>query len=61
MSATHDPIAPPRFGRALADGVPGARFVEVSEASHGVTIQHAEQINTLLREHLTRAEALHHS
>ena len=40
---------------------PGARFVEVSEASHGVTIQHAEQINTLLREHLTRAEALRHS
>jgi pimeloyl-ACP methyl ester carboxylesterase len=61
VSATHDPIAPPRYGRALAQGVPGARFVEVGEASHGVTIQHAEQINTLLREHLTRAEALRHS
>ena len=57
VSATHDPIAPPRYGRALAEGVPGARFVEVSGASHGVTIQHAEQINTLLREHLTQAEA----
>lgn len=61
VSATHDPIAPPRYGRALAQGVPGARFVEVSEASHGVTIQRAEQINSLLREHLTGAEALRHS
>jgi pimeloyl-ACP methyl ester carboxylesterase len=43
------------------DGVPGAGFVEVSDASHGVTIQRAEQINTLLREHLTRTEALRHS
>jgi pimeloyl-ACP methyl ester carboxylesterase len=61
VSAEHDPIAPPRYGRALAEGVPGARFVEVGDASHGVTIQHAEQINTLLREHLTRAEALRHA
>lgn len=58
VSATHDPIAPPRYGRALAEGVPGARFVEIPDASHGVTIQHAEQINRLLKEHLARAEAL---
>ncbi|HEX8363304.1 MAG TPA: alpha/beta fold hydrolase [Longimicrobium sp.] len=58
VSATHDPIAPPRYGRALAEGVPGARFVEIPEASHGVTIQHAEQINTLLKEHLAQAEEL---
>jgi len=56
VSAEHDPIAPPRFGRALAAGVSGARFVEIAGASHGVTIQCAEPINALLQEHLTRAE-----
>jgi pimeloyl-ACP methyl ester carboxylesterase len=56
VSAEHDPIAPPRFGRALAAAVPGARFVEVAGASHGVTIQCATEINALLRDHLTRAE-----
>jgi pimeloyl-ACP methyl ester carboxylesterase len=56
VSAEHDPIAPPRFGRALAAGVPGARYVELAGASHGVTIQCAEQINALLQEHFTRAE-----
>ncbi|HET7229674.1 MAG TPA: alpha/beta fold hydrolase, partial [Longimicrobium sp.] len=28
MSAAHDPIAPPRHGRALAAAIPGARYVE---------------------------------
>lgn len=58
VSATHDPIAPPRYGRALAEGVPGARFVKIPDASHGVTIQRAEQINRLLKEHFARAEEL---
>ncbi|MCY1045673.1 alpha/beta fold hydrolase [Corallococcus sp. bb12-1] len=57
VSATHDPIAPPSAGQALAAGVPGARYVEVPNASHGVTLRFAERINALLREHLDRAEA----
>ncbi|HEX8536379.1 MAG TPA: alpha/beta fold hydrolase [Cystobacter sp.] len=57
VSATEDPIAPPRLGRVLGEGIPGARYVEVPGASHGVTIQHAGRINTLLREHLARADA----
>lgn len=52
VSATEDPIAPPRVGRTLADAIPGAKFVEIPSASHGVVIQHADRINQLLLEHL---------
>jgi pimeloyl-ACP methyl ester carboxylesterase len=51
VSATHDPIAPPYAGRAIAAGVPGARYVEIPDASHGVPVQHADRINDLLLEH----------
>jgi len=56
VSAEHDPIAPPAFGRALAAGIPKARYVEIPGASHGVTIQMAGRINELLAEHMTAAE-----
>lgn len=57
VSAEHDPIAPPRFGAKLAEAIPGARYAEIGDASHGVTIQHAVKINAMLRDHLTAAEA----
>jgi pimeloyl-ACP methyl ester carboxylesterase len=57
VSAAHDPIAPPRLGRALAEGIPGARYLEFPEASHGLPLQLPERINTLLHEHFTRASA----
>lgn len=57
VSAEHDPIAPPPLGRALAAGIPGARFVEIPRASHGVPIHDAARINQLLGEHLAAAEA----
>jgi pimeloyl-ACP methyl ester carboxylesterase len=56
-SAAHDPIAPPRFGRALARAVPGARYEEFAAASHGMTIHCADRVNALLRDHMTAAEA----
>ena len=52
VSAAHDPIAPPRGGRSLAEGVAGARYVEFGAASHGVPIQRAGDVNGLLLEHL---------
>ena len=57
VSAAHDPIAPPRFGRALASALPGARFVEFPDAAHGLPIQHAAAVNTLLAEHFDRVES----
>lgn len=56
VSAFHDRIARPEFGRALAAGVPGARYVEIANASHGVPIERPEQINNLLLEHFTQTK-----
>jgi pimeloyl-ACP methyl ester carboxylesterase len=55
-AATFDPIARPPLGRALAKGIPGARYVEFSDASHGMTIQFANRTNALLREHIDAAQ-----
>ena len=55
VSARHDPIARPRAGKAIAAGIPGARYVEFSDASHGATIQCAREINDLLRGHFSAA------
>jgi len=57
VSASHDRIARREFGRALATGVPGARYIEIADASHGVPIERPEQINRLLLEHFAQSEA----
>lgn len=56
VSAEHDPIAPPEYGSELARRIPGARYIEISDASHGVTIQRPDEINALLLTHLRSAE-----
>jgi len=48
MSAEEDPIALPRYGRALAQAISGARFELMPRASHGVTIQHPDEISQRL-------------
>lgn len=55
-SAAHDPIAPPSSGRAITAGIPGARYVEFADASHGLPIQRADEVNALLLEHLLASE-----
>ena len=54
VSAEEDPIAPPRFGVALAGAIPGARHELIRDTSHGVTVEHAATVNALLRAHLSR-------
>lgn len=51
LNASQDRIAPPRAGRAMAEAIPGARFVEIADASHAAAFQHAAQINSLLMQH----------
>ena len=55
VSAAHDPIAPPKAGHELAAGIPGARYVEFADASHGLPITHAAEVNALLSEHFAAA------
>jgi pimeloyl-ACP methyl ester carboxylesterase len=52
MSGRHDPIGPPASGRALAAAIPGARYLEIADASHGLPISHAALTNATLRDHL---------
>ena len=56
LSAAHDPIAPPKLGKAIAAAIAGARFVEFPNASHALPIQCATEVNALLLDHLTHAE-----
>jgi pimeloyl-ACP methyl ester carboxylesterase len=51
VSAAQDRVALPAVGRALAAAIPGARFIEMPYAAHSMSIQQAECINTLPREH----------
>jgi pimeloyl-ACP methyl ester carboxylesterase len=55
LCADEDPIAPPSAVRATADRIGRVRYVELGDASHGVTISHAEQINAILDEHFRSA------
>jgi pimeloyl-ACP methyl ester carboxylesterase len=57
LSAAHDLIFPPDRGRRLASAIPGARYVEIANAAHGVTLQAPETVNRLLLEHFSRAGA----
>jgi pimeloyl-ACP methyl ester carboxylesterase len=57
VNGAHDPIAPPRAGRALAAGIPGSRYVEQPDASHGMPIHQPGLVNALLLDHLAAAEA----
>jgi pimeloyl-ACP methyl ester carboxylesterase len=58
MSAEHDPIAPPRLGWALADGIPGSLYRELTGASHGAPLEAADRVNAILLEHFARADRI---
>jgi len=57
ISAEHDRIARPEYGRALAAAIPGATFTELADAGHAVTIQRADDVNDVLAGHLDSISA----
>ncbi|WP_017606880.1 alpha/beta fold hydrolase [Nocardiopsis alkaliphila] len=52
VSAAHDALLPPGYGRRLADGMDGARFEVVSGAAHLLGVERADRVNELLVEHV---------
>lgn len=56
VSAAEDRIALPAFGRELAACIPGAHYVEMSNAGHGAPIHCAVEMNRLLRQHWRATE-----
>ncbi|HXJ44467.1 MAG TPA: alpha/beta fold hydrolase [Bryobacteraceae bacterium] len=59
VNGTNDPVAPPLAGRALAAGIPGARYVEIPGASHALPVLQARECADLVLEHLAAAERRH--
>ncbi len=55
VNAEHDPIAPPKSGKVIAEEIPGARYLEIAGASHGLPITHANQTNALLSDFLSQS------
>lgn len=56
LSATHDRIARPEYGRTLAGAIPGAIYELQPDASHGMIIQQADRINRRLIQFLSSVE-----
>lgn len=52
LSAQHDVISRLDTGKELAAAIPGATFHLFPDAAHGVTIEHAAEINALLARHI---------
>ena len=51
ISGQYDRLALPKYGRRLAQQIPGSTFIELTNAAHGATISRAGEINTLLDTH----------
>jgi pimeloyl-ACP methyl ester carboxylesterase len=56
ISGEKDLIARPASGKAIAAGIPGARYVEIAGASHAFPILEAERCADLIMKHLAEAE-----
>ena len=57
VSGARDLIARPVLGRALANGIPNARYVEFADAGHALPIECAAATNDLLLAHLETADS----
>ncbi len=55
ISAEHDLIARPSSGRAIAEGIPGAHFMEIKGASHAFPVLEPGRCAALLIEHISRS------
>jgi pimeloyl-ACP methyl ester carboxylesterase len=56
VSAADDMVAPSGSVRAMAEAIPGAVFIELADAAHGVTVLEPGVVNDALLRHLDAAE-----
>ena len=56
ISGEMDRIARPEFGRAIATGIGGARYMEFSGAGHALPVLETERCSVALLQHLADAE-----
>ena len=54
ISGAEDPACPPAVGRALAEAIPGAEFVEVPGVAHLGSVERPDAVTDLIRNHLTK-------
>lgn len=57
VSGREDRVAPAASGRALAGAIPGARYVEIPDAAHALTVHAAAELGEVLVRHIEGAEA----
>ena len=56
LHGTDDTLVPVRHGRALAEGIPGARLVELPDCGHMLTTDAEEAVVSAVLHHLRRCE-----
>lgn len=56
INGDKDLIAPPKLGRALAAGIPGARFFEIAGAAHSFPVIEPDRCAELILDHLSKLE-----
>ena len=61
ISAAEDLLTTARQGRELADGIAGARYVEVDEASHGLIWERPAELTELLLTFLDQEASVRHA
>lgn len=52
LTGTEDRLTPPKYGRFLAEAIPGARLVEIPAAGHFPHLEQPVAVNTAIREFL---------
>lgn len=57
ITATQDRIARPEYGQSIAAAIPGATYVEIPDAAHGLPLQSPEVVTGLLRAHFERKKS----
>lgn len=55
IRAAHDTLIPPAHARAYADEIPNARYVEIDDGAHMVTIERPQRVASIVNEFLAPA------